>query len=72
MRDFTPIALIAIAPVAIVVHPSQPVNNIAELVARAKSMPGKLNYGSAGAGTPGHLTGEMFKSAAGIDIQHVP
>ena len=72
VRDFTPIALIAIAPVAIVVHPSQPVNNIAELVARAKSMPGKLNYGSAGAGTPGHLTGEMFKSAAGIDIQHVP
>jgi len=55
VRDFTPIALIAIAPVAIVVHPSQPVNNIAELVARAKSMPGKLNYGSAGAGTPGHL-----------------
>ena len=72
VRDFTPIALVAIAPVAIVVHPSQPVNNIAELVALAKRMPGKLNYGSAGAGTPGHLTGEMFKSAAGIDIQHVP
>ena len=71
-RDFTPIALVAMAPVAIVVHPSQPVNNIAELVALAKRMPGKLNYGSAGAGTPGHLTGEMFKSAAGIDIQHVP
>ena len=72
MRDFTPIALVALAPVTIVVHPSQPVSNLAELVALAKRTPGKLNYGSAGAGTPGHLTGEMFKSAAGIDIQHVP
>jgi tripartite-type tricarboxylate transporter receptor subunit TctC len=70
-RDFTPIALVALAPVAIVVHPSQPVNNVAELVALAKRLPGKLNYGSAGAGTPGHLTGEMFKKATGIDIQHV-
>ena len=71
-RDFTPIALVAMAPVTIVVHPSQPVNNVAELVALAKQMPGKLNYGSAGPGTPGHLTGEMFKTVAGIDIQHVP
>src|SRR3977135_2586225 len=71
-RDFTPIALVAMAPVTIVVHPSQPVTNVAELVALVKRVPGKLNYGSAGAGTPGHLTGEMFKSAAGIDIQHVP
>jgi tripartite-type tricarboxylate transporter receptor subunit TctC len=71
-RDFTPIALVALAPVAIVVHPSQPANSVAELVALAKRMPGKLNYGSAGSGTPGHLTGEMFKSAAGIDLQHVP
>lgn len=72
VRDFTPIALVAMAPVAVVVHPSQPVRNLAELVALAKRMPGKLNYGSAGAGTPGHLTGEMFKTAAGIDLQHVP
>ena len=72
VRDFTPIALIALAPVAVVVHPSQPVSNLADLVALAKRMPGKLNYGSAGAGTPGHLTGEMFKTAADIDIQHVP
>jgi tripartite-type tricarboxylate transporter receptor subunit TctC len=70
-RDFTPIALVALAPVTIVVHPSQPVNNVAELVALAKRLPGKLNYGSEGAGTPGHLTGEMFKNATGIDIQHV-
>jgi tripartite-type tricarboxylate transporter receptor subunit TctC len=71
-RDFTPIALVALAPVAVVVHPAQPVNNMAELVALAKRMPGKLNYGSAGSGTPGHLTGEMFKSAASVDLQHVP
>ena len=71
-RDFTPIALVAMAPVAIVVHPSQPVNTIAELVTLAKRMPGQLNFGSAGSGTPGHLTGEMFKSAAGINLQHVP
>ena len=61
-RDFTPIALVAMAPVTIVVHPSQPVSNVTELVALAKRMPGKLNYGSAGVGTPGHLTGEMFKA----------
>jgi len=66
IRGFTPVALVALAPVAVVVH------HLAELVALAKRTPGKLNYGSAGAGTPGHLTGEMFKAAAAIDIQHVP
>jgi tripartite-type tricarboxylate transporter receptor subunit TctC len=71
-RDFTPIALVAMAPVAIVVHPSLPVKTVADLVTLARSMPGKLNFGSAGAGTPGHLTGEMFKGAAGINLQHVP
>lgn len=72
VKDFTPISMVAMAPVAIVVHPSLPANNVAELVALAKSSGSKLNYGSAGAGTPGHLTGEMFKTAAGINIQHVP
>ena len=72
VRDFTPIALVAVAPVAIVANPALKANSLAELVALAKSMPGKLNYGSAGPGTPGHLTAEMFKSVAGIDIQHVP
>jgi tripartite-type tricarboxylate transporter receptor subunit TctC len=72
VRDFTPIALVAVAPVTVVVHPSQPVRNLADLVVLAKRTPGKLNYGSAGDGTPGHLTGEMFKASAGIDIQHVP
>lgn len=72
VRDFTPIALVAAAPVAIVVHPSLPANDLASLVALAKRTPGKLSYGTAGNGTPGHLTGEMFKTAAGIDVQHVP
>ena len=71
-RDFTAIALVALAPVAVIVHPSQPVTNLADLVDLARHMPGKLNYGSAGVGTPGHLTAEMFKTAAGIDIQHIP
>jgi len=72
VKDFTPIALVAAAPVAIVVHPSQPATDLASLVALAKKSPGKLSYGTAGNGTPGHLTGEMFKTAAGIDLQHVP
>jgi tripartite-type tricarboxylate transporter receptor subunit TctC len=71
-RDFTAIALVAQAPVAVVVHPSQPVTKLADLVELARRMPGKLNYGSAGVGTPGHLTAEMFKSAAGIELQHIP
>jgi tripartite-type tricarboxylate transporter receptor subunit TctC len=72
VKDFTPLAMIASAPVAIVVHPSLAVKTLADLVALAKQNPGKLNYGSAGVGTPGHLTAEMFRAAAGIDIVHVP
>jgi tripartite-type tricarboxylate transporter receptor subunit TctC len=72
VRDFTPIALVAKAPVAIIANPALPASNLGELIAIAKRAPGKLNYGSAGNGTPGHLTAEMFKIAAGIDIQHVP
>jgi tripartite-type tricarboxylate transporter receptor subunit TctC len=72
VRDFTPIALVAEAPVAITANPALPASNLGEFVALAKRAPGKLNYGSAGNGTPGHLTAEMFKIAAGIDIQHLP
>ena len=72
VKDFTPIGLVVMAPVTIVVHPSLQANTVAELVALAKSSGNKLNYGSAGAGTPGHLTGEMFQAAAGIKMQHVP
>jgi tripartite-type tricarboxylate transporter receptor subunit TctC len=72
LRDFTAIAAVAQAPVAVVVHPSLSVSSLADLVALARKKPGELNYGSAGVGTPGHLTAEMFKSVAGINIQHVP
>jgi tripartite-type tricarboxylate transporter receptor subunit TctC len=71
-KEFTPIALVAMAPVTIVVNVDSPVKTLADLVAAAKREPSKLTYGTAGNGTPGHLTGEMFKRAAGIDIVHVP
>jgi tripartite-type tricarboxylate transporter receptor subunit TctC len=72
VKDFTPIALVAEAPVAITVNPAFAAKTLAELVALAKRSPGKLNYASGGNGTPGHLTAEMFKAAAGINMQHVP
>jgi tripartite-type tricarboxylate transporter receptor subunit TctC len=72
VRDFIPIALVAKAPVAIVANPALPASNLGEFVTLAKHAPGKLNYGSAGIGTPGHLTAELFKIAAGVDIKHVP
>jgi tripartite-type tricarboxylate transporter receptor subunit TctC len=72
VSDFTPISLVAAAPVALVAHPSLPARSIAEFLALAKARPGELNYGTAGNGTPGHLTGEMFQSATGIKLKHVP
>jgi tripartite-type tricarboxylate transporter receptor subunit TctC len=73
IRDFEPIALLVTTGLAIVVHPSLPVKNLAELVDYAKSNPGKLAYGSAGVGTVNQLTGELFKSLTGTaDIVHVP
>ena len=71
-RDFTPVALVAAAPVALVAHPSVGVKTIAELIAKAKAQPGGLTFGTAGNGTPGHLTGEMFRAATGVDLRHVP
>ena len=72
VADFAPIALLAAVPNIVSVHPSVPVNSLAELVALAKATPGKLNYASSGNGTSTHLAAEMFKAAAGIDIVHVP
>ena len=71
-KDFTALGLVASAPVAVVVHPRAPYASIAELIAAAKKDPGGINFGSAGNGTPGHLTGEMFAKAAGIELKHVP
>jgi tripartite-type tricarboxylate transporter receptor subunit TctC len=72
VRDFTPITLIATLPLALVVHPSVPAKDAKELIAHAKARPGQLNFASAGNGGPTHLTGELLKSSAGIDIVHVP
>ena len=72
VADFAPISLLAAVPNIISVHPSVPVNSLAELVALAKSQPGKLSYASSGNGTSTHLAAELFKAAAGIDMLHIP
>jgi tripartite-type tricarboxylate transporter receptor subunit TctC len=71
IRSFTPVAMVSSVPFALVVAPSLPVKTIDDLIAYAKAHPGKLNYG-APTGTLPHLTAEMFKTAAGVDIVHVP
>ena len=71
-RDLAPVTLAVTGPYLLVVHPTLPVANVGELIAYAKANPGKLNFGSAGQGSSGHLIGEMFKAAAGIDMVHVP
>jgi tripartite-type tricarboxylate transporter receptor subunit TctC len=70
--DFEPISLIFLVPLVIVAHPDFPANSLAELVALAKKDPGKYSYASAGPGTSQHLSMELFKSKAGLDIVHVP
>ena len=71
-KDFAPIGMIGNAPSSLVVHPSFAVKSVAELIAYAKANPGKVNFGSAGVGTVGHITGEYFARAAGIQIVHIP
>ncbi len=71
-KDFAPIGIIATAPNSLVVHPSFPVHSVAELIAYAKGNPGKVNFGSAGIGTVGHVAGELFASMAGIKLVHIP
>ena len=72
VKDLTPIGLYAGVPNLLVVNPTVPANNVKELIAYVKANPGKLNYASNGNGTSSHLAAEMFKSAAGVDITHVP
>lgn len=73
VKDFSAISLIADGPpLVMLVNPSMPVKSVRELVDLAKARPGKLNYGSSGIGTSGHLIGELFKLEAGINIVHVP
>ena len=71
-KDFTPISQVALVPFVLVVHPSVPVKNVAELVAYAKANPDKVNFGSSGNGSPQQLASEMLNHAAGIQMQHVP
>ncbi len=71
VKDFTPIALVADVPFALIINPSLPAKTLSEFIAYAKSKPG-LVYGSAGDGSPQHLGAEMLKTAAGINIRHLP
>ena len=72
VRDFVPITLIARLPNLLVINPNVPAKNVAELVALMKANPGKYTFASSGNGTSQHLSGELFKSIAGVDMQHVP
>ena len=72
VKDFAPIAPLAIGSLALVVHPSLNIRTVNDLLAYAKANPGKLNYASPGNGTPHHLAMELFKTKAGIDVVHVP
>src|SRR5260370_180770 len=71
VKDFTPIALVAAVPFALIVNPQVPAKTLAEFIAYAKSKPG-LAYGSAGTGSSQHLGAQMLEAAAGIAIRHVP
>jgi len=71
-KDFAPITLAAIGPNLLVVHPSLPVKNTKELIALARARPGQLHYASPGSGSVQHLSGELFKLQAKVDMLHVP
>jgi tripartite-type tricarboxylate transporter receptor subunit TctC len=72
LKDLQPVTLFAMVPYAIIVNPALPASNLQELIALAKSSPGRLNYASSGNGSPAHLCGELLRGQTGIDITHVP
>lgn len=72
LKDFTPVALLASSPNLLVVHPSFPVKSVKELIALAKTSPGRVNYASGGAGTTPHLAAELFNVMAKVKLTHVP
>jgi tripartite-type tricarboxylate transporter receptor subunit TctC len=72
LRDIAPVAGIISLPFVMVVNPSVPAKTVPEFIAYAKANPGKINLGSPGIGTPGHVAGELFKMMAGVDLVHVP
>jgi tripartite-type tricarboxylate transporter receptor subunit TctC len=71
-RDVAPVVLLTVEPNAMVVHPSVPAKSLAEFIAYAKANPGKVTMASGGNGAPSHISGEMFKMLAGVDMVHVP
>ncbi len=71
-RDLAPLMMAVTGPYLLVANPQLPVKNVAELISYAKANPGKINFGSAGQGSSGHLIGELFKQSAGISMVHVP
>ena len=72
LRDFAPVTLVATQNLMLVVHPSVPAKSVKDIIALAKAKPGQLSFASAGNGTGGHLSGELFKLLAGIDLLHIP
>jgi tripartite-type tricarboxylate transporter receptor subunit TctC len=72
LKEFRGVTIMATSPALLVVNPNLPVKTLAELIALAKSKPGKLNYSSGGVGSAPHLAAELFKLAAGIDVTHIP
>jgi tripartite-type tricarboxylate transporter receptor subunit TctC len=72
IKDFTPLAIVAMNPIALVVHPSVPAKDLNELVAWIKANPGKGGFGSSGTGSPHHLAGELLKARTGAPLIHVP
>jgi len=72
LRDFSPVAMVAVSPHVIAVNPSVPVHTLKELVDLARAQPGKLNYASPGTGSVGHVGMELFKQQTGIDLVHIP
>jgi tripartite-type tricarboxylate transporter receptor subunit TctC len=72
VRDLAPVSVVATSPSALAVHPKVAAHSVRELIALAKAQPGKLTYASAGSGSSQHLSAELFKQAAGVDMVHVP
>ena len=72
MRDFVAVASINYSDLLLVAHPGTGINSVADLLAKAKAQPGKINYASSGPGTPYHMAGELFKYMAKVDMVHVP
>ena len=72
IRDVAPVAGLIRGPLVMEVHPSVPAKTVPEFIAYAKAHPGRINMGSAGNGTPGHMSGELFKMTTGLDLVHVP